>query len=205
MATGRILKNSEDEVTRRVNMKGQALQIATPPLLLKGESLSSNVTLNEILRSAKFVPVLVFIPAPVEGDPVSLHKALGEDSLAYIDGGRLTEVLKKGDGTPNAPIERATFAFGDAVVDFSRMEAFRKNEPIALTTLQFKLLRYLTRNALRVISRDELLNEVWGYGHYPTTRTVDNTILKLRQKLEPNPSRPIHLRTVHGTGYKFLP
>jgi hypothetical protein len=186
-------------------MKSQVLQIAPPPFPSKRESLSSNVTLKEILRSAKFVPVLVFIPAPVEGDQVSLHKSLGAASLAHIDGGRLTEVLEKGDGTPNAPNERATVAFGDAVVDFSRMEAFRKNEPIALTTLQFKVLRYLTRNALRVISRDELLNEVWGYEHYPTTRTVDNTILKLRQKLEPNPSRPVHLRTIYGTGYKFLP
>jgi DNA-binding response OmpR family regulator len=56
-----------------------------------------------------------------------------------------------------------------------------------------------------VISRDELLNEVWGYESYPCTRTVDNHILRLRKKLEPEPRRPRHFRTVHGTGYKFLP
>jgi len=59
-------------------------------------------------------------------------------------------------------------------------------------------------NADRVISRDELLNEVWGYQNYPSTRTVDNHILKLRQKLEKDPSSPIHFRTVHGMGYKFV-
>jgi DNA-binding response OmpR family regulator len=63
---------------------------------------------------------------------------------------------------------------------------------------------YLIQNARRVISRAELLNEVWGYENYPSTRTVDNRILKLRQKLERDPSRPAHFRTVHGAGYKFL-
>jgi len=63
---------------------------------------------------------------------------------------------------------------------------------------------WLKLNAGRVISRDELLNEVWGYENYPCTRTVDNHILRLRQKLERDPSRPVHFRTVHGAGYKFM-
>jgi hypothetical protein len=193
-------------------MKGQIVQIGQIPLqskenipFIQSKYPPSTVTLKEILQSAKFVPVVVFIPAPIEGDQVSLHRFVGEDTLAQIDGGRLTEVLKEGDGTPKGPNEKATAAFGDVAVDFLRMEAFRKKERITLTTLQFKALRYLTRHARRVISRDELLNEVWGYENYPTTRTVDNLILKLRQKLEPNPSRPVHFRTIHGTGYKFLP
>ena len=73
-----------------------------------------------------------------------------------------------------------------------------------LTALEFKTLRYLVENARRVISRDELLNEVWGYQNYPTTRTVDTHILRLRQKLEKDPTDPVHFRTVHGTGYKFV-
>jgi len=97
------------------------------------------------------------------------------------------------------------FAFGDVTVDFSAMEALRKGEPIVLTTKEFKTLKYLTQNARRVIPREELLNEVWGYENYPSTRTVDNHILKLRQKLERDPSRPAHFRTVRGAGYKFLP
>jgi len=70
--------------------------------------------------------------------------------------------------------------------------------------MEFKLLRFLVQNAGRVISRDELLNEVWGYDNYPCTRTVDNHILRLRQKLELDPARPVHFHTVHGVGYKFV-
>jgi len=70
---------------------------------------------------------------------------------------------------------------------------------------EFKLLRFFTANAERVLTREALLNDVWGYNSYPTTRTVDNLILKLRQKLELDPANPRHLLTVHGSGYKFVP
>jgi DNA-binding response OmpR family regulator len=75
---------------------------------------------------------------------------------------------------------------------------------IGLTAQEFKTLKFLLQNPERVISRDELLNEVWGYQNYPSTRTVDNHILKLRQKLETDPANPVHFRTVHGMGYKFV-
>jgi DNA-binding response OmpR family regulator len=84
------------------------------------------------------------------------------------------------------------------------MEVARRGEPVVLTAQEFKTLKFFVQNAERVITRDELLNEVWGYHNYPTTRTVDNHILKLRQKLEDDPANPIHFRTVHGVGYKFL-
>jgi DNA-binding response OmpR family regulator len=85
------------------------------------------------------------------------------------------------------------------------MEALRKGLPVVLTALEFKTLKYFVQNARRVISRDELPNEVWGYENYPCTRTVDNHILRLRQKIETDPSRPTHFWTIHGAGYKFLP
>jgi Transcriptional regulatory protein, C terminal len=94
---------------------------------------------------------------------------------------------------------------GDVKVNFATMEAYRRGKPLFLTALEFKTLKYLMSNARRVISRDELLNEVWGYQNYPTTRTVDNQLAKLRKKLEDDPPRPVHLRTVRGVGYKFLP
>jgi DNA-binding response OmpR family regulator len=74
-----------------------------------------------------------------------------------------------------------------------------------MTAMEFKALKYLIQNPRRVISRDEMLNEVWGYQNYPSTRTVDNHILRLRQKLEREPSEPRHFITVHRTGYKFVP
>ncbi|MCU1323654.1 MAG: two component transcriptional regulator, winged helix family [Acidobacteriaceae bacterium] len=98
-----------------------------------------------------------------------------------------------------------TFNFGDVSVDFARMELQRAGEAVSLTAHEFKLLRYFIENPGRVISRVELLNDVWGYENYPTTRTVDNQILKLRQKLEIDPAQPKHFRTVHGAGYKFSP
>ena len=95
--------------------------------------------------------------------------------------------------------------FGDVKVDFVTMQVIRSNRPVSLTAQQFKLLRFLALNPERVFSRNELLNEVWGYNSYPTTRTVDNHISILRRKLEPDPARPVHFRTVHGMGYKFVP
>jgi DNA-binding response OmpR family regulator len=97
------------------------------------------------------------------------------------------------------------YVFGDVIVDFSRTEITRGGEKIIVTRKEFKTLEFLTKNAQRVISRDELLDKVWGYESYPCTRTVDNHMLKLRQKLESDPSHPTHFLTVHGMGYKFVP
>lgn len=85
------------------------------------------------------------------------------------------------------------------------MELYRGGAPVQLTAQEFKVLKFMIQNAERVLTREELLNHVWGYRNYPSTRTVDNHILKLRQKLEADPSNPIHFRTVHSAGYKFVP
>jgi DNA-binding response OmpR family regulator len=98
-----------------------------------------------------------------------------------------------------------TYRFGDCEIDFQRMTARRGELPVSLTSHEFKLLKFFTENSERVLSREVLLNEVWGYNSYPTTRTVDNQILKLRQKLEPDPANPRHLLTMYGAGYKFVP
>jgi DNA-binding response OmpR family regulator len=99
----------------------------------------------------------------------------------------------------------AVFAFADVMVDFSKTEITRGGKKILVTRKEFKTLEFLTKNPRRVISRDELLDKVWGYQNYPCTRTVDNHMMKLRQKLESDPSHPSHLLTVHGLGYKFVP
>jgi DNA-binding response OmpR family regulator len=98
-----------------------------------------------------------------------------------------------------------TYRFADCEVDFKKMTVVRNGQSITLTSHEFKLLKFFTDNAERVLSREELLNEVWGYNCYPTTRTVDNQMLKLRQKLEPDPANPRHLLTIYGAGYKFVP
>jgi DNA-binding response OmpR family regulator len=97
------------------------------------------------------------------------------------------------------------YVFEDVMLNFSRTEITRGGAKIMVTAMEFKMLEFFTKNAHRVISRDELLDKVWGYDNYPCTRTVDNHMLKLRQKLERDPSNPSHLLTVHGLGYKFIP
>jgi hypothetical protein len=162
----------------------------------------SSVGLKEIHRLARFLPVMVLIPRPMGAHQLAPHKP----SVAQSS----SEPSEKTDlfGALGKAVERfvrKTVAFGEVTVNFSTMEVLRKGEPVVLTTMEFKTLKYLIQNARRVISRDEMLNEVWGYENYPCTRTVDNHIMRLRQKLERNPSRPVHFRTMHGTGYKFLP
>ena len=96
------------------------------------------------------------------------------------------------------------YAFGSIHADFRRAEVTRDGERIELSAREFKLLRYFIEHRGATISRDELLNEVWGYNAMPSTRTVDVHIAWLRQKLEPNPHYPQFILTIHGLGYKFV-
>ena len=96
-------------------------------------------------------------------------------------------------------------SFSNIQIDFKAYKAVRNdNEPIDLSAREYRLLRYLIAKQGNVVSRDELLDEVWGYNSYPTTRTVDNHIARLRQKVESNIDEPQHILTVHGVGYKFV-
>jgi len=95
--------------------------------------------------------------------------------------------------------------FGAVEIDFRSYEARRNGETIEMTRKEFAILRFLASRAGEVVSRDDLLNEVWGYESYPTSRTVDNHVAGLRAKLERDASQPEHLKTVHGVGYKFVP
>jgi len=97
-----------------------------------------------------------------------------------------------------------TVRFGIVEVHFDKHEAFRGGTRVDLTGKEFEVLRLLARHRGEIVTRERLLDEVWGYEHYPTTRTVDNHILRLRQKLEENPSDPRHILSVYGEGYKFV-
>ena len=112
------------------------------------------------------------------------------------------EALLRRARTPIAPSVGA-YAFGDVQVDFRRAEVSRGGQALALSALEYKLLRYFVENRGQVLSREELLDRVWGYDAAAQTRTVDVHVASLRQKVEPNPSRPQHIVTVHRLGYKF--
>jgi two-component system alkaline phosphatase synthesis response regulator PhoP len=96
------------------------------------------------------------------------------------------------------------YSFGKIYVDFKGREAIRNNKTIALSTMEFKVLKFFVQHEGEVIERDILLDEVWGYENYPSTRTVDNFILSLRKKIEDDPAHPKHILTIHGAGYKFV-
>jgi DNA-binding response OmpR family regulator len=95
--------------------------------------------------------------------------------------------------------------FGDIRIDFKRFEARKGGKTLNMSRKEFGVLRVLAARAGEVVTRDELLDSVWGYDQYPTTRTVDNHIALLRTKLEDDPAQPRHLITVHGVGYKLIP
>ena len=94
--------------------------------------------------------------------------------------------------------------FGDVEVDFLKYEARRNGKPIDMTRKEFAILRLLAGRAGEVVTRDDLLNDVWGYEAYPVSRTVDNHVAGLRAKLERDAANPQHIKTVHGVGYKFV-
>jgi two-component system alkaline phosphatase synthesis response regulator PhoP len=95
------------------------------------------------------------------------------------------------------------FAFGDARIHLRGRQAFRAGREVRLTRKEFDLLRYFVEHRGEVITRDRLLDEVWGYEQFPTTRTVDTHVLRLRQKFEQDPEHPVYILTAHGQGYRF--
>jgi two-component system alkaline phosphatase synthesis response regulator PhoP len=116
---------------------------------------------------------------------------------------RVEARLRRETSAP-APEGGESYRFGDVQVDFRKAEVVRAGEPVALSAKEFQLLRYLIKQRGATLSRDELLNEVWGYDAMPTTRTVDVHVAWLRRKLEPAPRKPQYILTVHGLGYKFV-
>ena len=194
-------------------VKNPLAKIAQPSLpratsaVFSDESLARIPTINskEIRSLSLFVPVLVLIDKStikkLAVREISESKPLTETSEST----RLLGLFGQAVNHFKTTNTDSLIVFGDVVVDLSSHEVRRRGQPVVLTALEFKTLKYFMQNARRAISRDELLNEVWGYENYPCTRTVDNHILKLRRKLERDPSKPAHFRTLHGAGYKFLP
>jgi DNA-binding winged helix-turn-helix (wHTH) protein len=118
---------------------------------------------------------------------------------------QLMEQVRKELDRARATVKEGLVRFGNVTIDLMSMEVRRSDRPVNLTQMEFKVLKFFLSNPNRVISRDDFLDQVWGYENYPCTRTVDNHILRLRQKLEVELANPVHFRTVHGMGYKFTP
>jgi DNA-binding response OmpR family regulator len=161
---------------------------------------------EEFRKLSRFLPVIVLVPKSTVYDKTTHRESGANKSVACLtDTENASSPLDAAKAWFRNPRTTDTFEFGGVTGCFSTMEIYRNGRPVTLTCKEFKTLAYLVKNARRVISRDELLNEVWGYENYPCTRTVDNHILMLRKKLEKEPAHPKHFHTVHGAGYKFLP
>lgn len=100
--------------------------------------------------------------------------------------------------------EFANFSFDDVTLDFAKLEAMKGKKKIEMSLKEYEILKYIIRHEGNIVSRNDLLDEVWGYETFPTTRTVDNYILMLRKKIEADPSHPKHILTFHSAGYKFV-
>jgi DNA-binding response OmpR family regulator len=161
---------------------------------------------REISQAAPSLPIIVLSARTEVMDKVLLLELGAHDYVTKPFSPRelLARVRTAMRRSMRIPLSE-TFTFGDVKVDFTKMELWRDGNLVPLTSQEFKVLKFMIQNAERVLSREELLNLVWGYRNYPSTRTVDNHILRLRQKLERDPANPLHFRTVHSAGYKFVP
>lgn len=157
-----------------------------------------------LLRRGGAVPIVMLTARSQKADKLK-GLALGADD--YVTKpfdieelmARVHAVLRR-SGPPVAQM-----ALGDVVADFQRLTVTRGVEDLHLTHREFEILRYLAERPGRVVSRGELLREIWGYPDAPTTRSVDNAVARLRKKIEPDPARPRYIHTVHGDGYLLTP
>ncbi len=164
------------EVCRKVRGEG----VHTPILILSARGEESDRVIGLDLGADDYVT-----------KPFSVRELLA----------RVRALLRRAQPATVLPSE---LRFADIVVDFKRFEARKGDTLLEMTRKEFGMLQFLAARAGEVVRRDELLDEVWDYRNYPTTRTVDNHIASLRAKIEDDASAPQHLLTVHGVGYKLV-
>ena len=177
-----------------------------PSAVVLALSHSPLEALQQITRLAPTVPVIVLNAKTEVSDKVLMLEMGAHDYVTKPYSPR--ELLAR----VRAAVRRSAqsgqgkvLTFGNTRVNFLTMEATHNGRPVPLTRKQFETLEFLACNPKRIVTRQELLDKVWGFQHCPHTRTVDNQILQLRQKLELDPSHPTHFLTVHHAGYRFVP
>ena len=179
-----------------------------PDLLLVDLRLPamSGVDICKQLRSGAIqIPIIVLSAVGEEVDKVLLLEMGADDYVVKPFGrrellARIRAVLRR-----TSPEARAILRFGEVEVDLERRAVLRRKEEVRLTPAEYNLLVYFLQNPDKPLTRDMILNSVWGYDSFPNTRTVDAHVVKLRQKLEPDLNSPRHFVTVQGVGYRFLP
>ena len=196
-------------VTAGDGRKGLALALSEAPDLILLDLMMPGMSGWDLCRELRGrgldVPVIMLTARGEEVDRVQGLELGADDyvtkpfSLRELMA-RIRAVLRR----PGPRQKFEEFAFGSVRVHLRARQAFKGGHEVRLTRKEFDLLRYLVEHPGEVITRDRLLDEVWGYERFPTTRTVDTHILRLRQKFEDDPERPAHILTAHGQGYRFV-
>jgi DNA-binding response OmpR family regulator len=161
---------------------------------------------RELRARSNSTPIVMLTARSAETDKV-LGLELGADD--YVTKpfsitellARVRAVLRRTGGRPPT---QDVVRIGEIEVDFKLHQAKRGKARVEFTAREFDLLRYFVQHTGQVVTREQILNEVWGYEEFPTTRTIDNFVAKLRQKIERAPHAPEHILTIHGSGYKFV-
>ena len=201
---------SYDVVTAADGEQGYSLARGRKPDLIVLDLMLPRMSGYEVCRKLRaegvMTPIVMLTARGDEADRIVGLDLGADDYIAKPFSirellARIRAVLRRTQVQNALPAE---LRFGNVTVDFRRYEAQKNGQPVELTRKEFGLLRLLAARAGEPVTRDDLLNQVWGYDATPTTRTVDNHVASLRAKLEDNPSDPRHLFTVHGVGYKWV-
>ena len=182
--------------------------IMKPALILvdlRLPGLSGVEVCKQLRASGMRTPIIVMSAIGDEVDKVLLLEIGADDYIVKPFGvrellARIRAVLRRA-----SPEAHTVLRFANTEVDLDRRVVMRFGEELKFTPAEYNLLTYFLHNPDRALTRDMILNSVWGYESYPNTRTVDAHVVRLRQKLEPDPNTPRHFLTVHGVGYRFLP
>jgi len=172
---------------------------------LRMPGLSGTDVCKRVRAAGLPVPIIVLSAVGDELDKVLLLEIGADDYVVKPFGtrellARIRAVLRRAE--PDAP---PTLGFADVEVDLHSRVVKRRGDEVKFTRAEFNLLAFFLQNPNRALSRDVLLNSVWGYESFPNTRTVDAHVVRLRQKLEAEPETPRHFLTMHGVGYRFIP
>jgi DNA-binding response OmpR family regulator len=188
---------------------GYERALATRPDLMLVDLRLPNMSGIEVckqLRAARIgTPIIVLSAIGEEIDKVLLLEIGADDYVVKPFGtrellARIRAVLRR-----SMPEAHQIVSFSDVTVDLERRIVSRKSGEVKLTPAEYNLLTFFLQNPDKPFTRDVILNSVWGYESFPNTRTVDAHVVRLRQKLEPQPDCPRHFLTMHGIGYRFLP
>ena len=169
--------------------------------------LSGEEVCRTLREENNLTPIIMLTARGEESDKVKGLRLGADDYLTKPFSllelfARIEAILRR---VKKEKVEIEKYQFEDIVVDFIHLEVKKRGKQIKLSPKEFFILKFLIEHKGEVIRRETLLREIWGYDVFPSTRTVDNFIARLRKKIEKDPEKPKHILTVHGIGYKFIP